>query len=466
MASSTRVRRSPAYSCVEQLLARDQCVILDGGIATELGELEIPGDRLSATRPSGARGRCSNAPRDVHARAPPLRGDRLRRDLDQHLGPPTAMRGERGPRLGSPRRSTGWTWRAGAMRLARDGHRRGGARRTRCAVAFSLNGDVDDARGLRDASELLGRAFEEEPPDLILLETLSLIRDSTYATVETLLDTGLPGVAQLPPLPPRRLRRVRRALGRARGRRVRPRRAPLRGDGRRRAADQLHAARPRRRDAARGCATSPTCRSASIPNLGYYTERRLAPRASASAATSTPSWRCSWREEGAQIIGGCCGVGPEHIAAARERAGRHAARRTRARPARPTLGARRAATRAGRAPLERRAAAARCSRCRLPRDHGRARRVRSHARAASWPGSTCSASGIGAGQRCLDVGCGTGLLTVQLALNGAAHVHAIDIDERAVENTLANAFRNGVADRVTRRARSTSTRGCPRSATT
>jgi cyclopropane fatty-acyl-phospholipid synthase-like methyltransferase len=55
---------------------------------------------------------------------------------------------------------------------------------------------------------------------------------------------------------------------------------------------------------------------------------------------------------------------------------------------------------------------------------------------------------VGAHQRCLDVGCGTGIQTVQLALNGAAHVRALDVDRRAVSNTLTNAFRNGVADRV------------------
>ena len=56
---------------------------------------------------------------------------------------------------------------------------------------------------------------------------------------------------------------------------------------------------------------------------------------------------------------------------------------------------------------------------------------------------------IGAHQRCLDVGSGTGLLGIQLALNGASHVRAIDIEERAVRNTEANAHRNGVGDRMT-----------------
>ena len=55
---------------------------------------------------------------------------------------------------------------------------------------------------------------------------------------------------------------------------------------------------------------------------------------------------------------------------------------------------------------------------------------------------------IGAQQRCLDIGSGIGLQSVQLALNGATHVHAIDLDERAVRNTLENAFRQGVAERV------------------
>jgi cyclopropane fatty-acyl-phospholipid synthase-like methyltransferase len=58
-------------------------------------------------------------------------------------------------------------------------------------------------------------------------------------------------------------------------------------------------------------------------------------------------------------------------------------------------------------------------------------------------------SGAGEGRTCLDVGCGCGILAVQLALNGAAGVHAIDIDRNAVANTLSNAFRNGVSDRVT-----------------
>ena len=65
----------------------------------------------------------------------------------------------------------------------------------------------------------------------------------------------------------------------------------------------------------------------------------------------------------------------------------------------------------------------------------------------------------------LDLGCGTGLLAVQLARNGAAHVHAIDIEPRQSRNTLANAFRNGVADRISAGCADLYP-GCPRSAMT
>lgn len=51
-------------------------------------------------------------------------------------------------------------------------------------------------------------------------------------------------------------------------------------------------------------------------------------------------------------------------------------------------------------------------------------------------------------RRGLDAGCGTGILSVAAALCGAAHVDAVDIDDRSCENTRANAAANGVADRI------------------
>lgn len=48
----------------------------------------------------------------------------------------------------------------------------------------------------------------------------------------------------------------------------------------------------------------------------------------------------------------------------------------------------------------------------------------------------------------LDVGCGSGVLSVIAARRGAAHVTAIDIAEAAREATVDNAERNGVADQI------------------
>ncbi|MER9216262.1 methyltransferase domain-containing protein [Mesorhizobium sp. M0663] len=48
------------------------------------------------------------------------------------------------------------------------------------------------------------------------------------------------------------------------------------------------------------------------------------------------------------------------------------------------------------------------------------------------------------GERVLEIGCGMGLPSTYLAKNGADVVVAVDIDPRAVANTLENAQRNNI----------------------
>ena len=52
------------------------------------------------------------------------------------------------------------------------------------------------------------------------------------------------------------------------------------------------------------------------------------------------------------------------------------------------------------------------------------------------------------GKRLLDVGCGTGILSVAALKLGAAEVVAVDIDRAAVETTLENAKLNGLSHRI------------------
>lgn len=53
-----------------------------------------------------------------------------------------------------------------------------------------------------------------------------------------------------------------------------------------------------------------------------------------------------------------------------------------------------------------------------------------------------------AGKRVLDMGCGTGVLGILALKLGASHVHGIDIEAWAVENSLENASQNEVAMQV------------------
>jgi ribosomal protein L11 methyltransferase len=47
--------------------------------------------------------------------------------------------------------------------------------------------------------------------------------------------------------------------------------------------------------------------------------------------------------------------------------------------------------------------------------------------------------------RVLDYGCGSGILAIGAALHGAGAIDAVDIDDAAVQATVANAAANGVA---------------------
>lgn len=52
------------------------------------------------------------------------------------------------------------------------------------------------------------------------------------------------------------------------------------------------------------------------------------------------------------------------------------------------------------------------------------------------------------GDRVLDVGCGTGVLSIVAVERGASRVIAIDVAEAAREATVSNAVRHGVGDRI------------------
>src|SRR6185437_4507840 len=200
-----------------------------------------------------------------------------------------------------------------AVSLARSAAQDAG-RADEVAIAFSINGAVDTPDG-RETIALLSRAFEEQPPDLILLETLSLVRSSTYATVEALLDTGIPVWLSF--------RRCRHGVcgvygehwggpeGDAFGRAAR--RFEEMGVG----ALAINCIPPDHVAGMLSWLRDFTDLPLGVyPNLGYL---------------SAAGWRdepgvegkeyaelaLSWRDEGAQIVGGCCGVRPENHKAAR-----------------------------------------------------------------------------------------------------------------------------------------------------
>jgi S-methylmethionine-dependent homocysteine/selenocysteine methylase/methylase of polypeptide subunit release factors len=433
---------SPRFARLESMLAEGRCVILDGAVGTELPRVTGGGTHAVDERLWGTRA-LVDAPEAVTAVHRSYVDSGCDVISTNTWGLASALAAD-GPRLwdesGAP---VHWMDIArGGLRLAVSAAEQGG-RADECAVAFSLNADLDSP-GSGETIQLLARLFDDEPrpPDLILVETLSVLRPSLFDTVQELIGAGLPVWLSF--------RRCRHGVCGVYGEHW----GGPEGDDFGRAARRFERMGvgallvncippdhvPGMVSYLRDFCDLPL---GVYPNLGYFTDAgwRFAP---VVGGEEYARMALDWREEGAQIIGGCCGTSPEHIAASRERL----------EGTRP--GHRR---RGGLAELD---AEGRAGPRIEPWTDRRDRRlyplpfpdlavdpgVHAPDEASFMVWRHLFAEGIGAHQRCLDVGSGTGILAVQLALNGAAHVRAIDVDERAVANTMTNAFRNGVDDRV------------------
>src|SRR5579871_2438517 len=423
------------YARVAHHIAIDRCVILDGATGSEL--IDVVGTRPELDEQLWGVTAILEAPERVqalHRRYAEIGCDIVTTDT---WGLPTAVR-DGGLRLLDRSGPVHWmdVARRG-VRLARAATAAAG-RGDEVAVAFSINGEVDTPDG-HETIRLLARSFEADPPDLILLETLSLVRPSTYQTIEALLETGLPLWLSF--------RRCRHGVcgvygehwggpeGDAFGRAAR--RFEELGVG----ALLINCIPPDHATGMLSWLRDFTDLPLGVyPNLGYLSAAGW--RHDAAQQPDYAELALAWREEGAQIIGGCCGVGPDRIAAA---------------------GAALAQTRPG----HRRIAAPSAS-----QDEALASRpqpsawvdpagrplhplpfpdiavdagVAAPSQASLLVWKYLQREPLAAGRRCLDIGCECGLQTVALALGGAARVHAIDADPAAVANTLTNAYRNGVA---------------------
>jgi S-methylmethionine-dependent homocysteine/selenocysteine methylase/SAM-dependent methyltransferase len=400
-----------AYDVVHAALEGERCVILDGGTAG--GRARVSADALALHR-RYVRAGCDVVTADTRGllSTAPAGG--------RHRGwPELARRG-----VGLVRRAVAQERREGEV-----------------AVAFSIDAEIDSPDGAETIG-LLARALADEPPDLLVVEGLAVVGPTLHATVEALMAIGLPVWLSF--------RRCRHGLcgvygqhwggpeGDAFGRAVR--RFEELGVG----ALLLGCIPPDHVDGMLSHLGEFTDLPLGVhPNLGYLTSDGWHVDGDAGP-TEFARMAVRWREEGAQLIGGCCGVGPDQIGAARAAL----AGKPRGAP-RPVEGGPHELGGAHAAPPEPWVDPA--GRPLYPLafpDLVTQGDVFAPSQASYLVWRHLFDGQIGAGGRCLDVGCGSGLQAIQLALNGAEQVDAIDLDPDAAAATRVNAFRNGVVDRV------------------
>lgn len=424
-----------AYRGIEEAIEQRRCVILDGGVGTEINQAvgaptELD-ERLWATR---ALLDAPDAVLDVHRAY-------LEAGCDVVSTNTWGL--------------TGWQdrydvegpvhWVDLARRALRIAHTAVAESPRPAAVAFSLNGGIESQHD-PDSVRLLRRLFaEDSAPDLILVETLSVLRPELDAVVAELIETGIPVWLSF--------RRCRHGLCGVFGEHWGGPEGDAFGRAARRfeqmgvAALLVNCVPPDHVQGMVSFLRDFTDMPLGVyPNLGYFSDSGWR-FDSGVGAGEYARLAGEWRDEGAQIVGGCCGVRPEHIAAARA-----ALEGTEPGTAHHGPSAVDAATPNGEGGavvaspwLDRRGG--RLFPLQFPQlvvEEGVA--APNDASFLTW--RYLERESAGAHQRCLDVGCGSGLLAVQLALNGADHVHAIDVDRAAVACTMTNAFRNDVDERI------------------
>jgi len=428
------------YARIQSKFERDECVILDGAMGTELERQA----RLGASVSDSCRWNF-----DLNLTAPSLVRSVHRAYLE--AGADIVTTNSYGVldapgRRSSPASQRGVDWLESARRSVL--HARHARGENHACVAFSIGGDVRDEFDL-ETIQVLADAFERVRPDLVLFETLSFVGEHrTYEAIEVFINRNIPVWASF--------RRAKEGVcgihgnlwGGPEGDRFGRIARSLERIGV--SALLLNCLPVDRLDGTVSWLRDYSGLPLGIyPNIGRYRDPGWAFDPNWSADDFAELARC-WRAEGASVIGGCCGVGPEDIRAASAalvglKAGGGVAGSAKDNTCVPTY---------------------------LSSINGRhgngtwsdADGVRlfplSFPELIVEPGvfrptqgsylvwKTLFRNKIGRRQRCLDVGCGAGVLAIQLALNGAESVLAIDIERAAVANTLSNAFRNGVADRV------------------
>jgi S-methylmethionine-dependent homocysteine/selenocysteine methylase len=306
--------KSLRYRRLERLWEDGQVVVLDGGVGSELEQLGFPSERnigeLWGTR---ALYEAPELTKDVHRHYAEAGADVITTNTWRIDRAPAAE--EAGLVAGS---QDGWRGKGHlAVALAREAAEEAG-RADECAVAFGLWPEQMETGFLNQLAEVI----LQSDPDLVLVETVETIpADLRFPEYEILLGTGLPVWVSF--------RWCLDGPCDVRGIGIEPAHGELQaagGDLFGQAAGALELigvsallinCLPRDRVAG----TLPMLRRHTGLPLGVYPNvgRFLDPGWQFDETTTPETYATeaiAWRDdEGASIIGGCCGVSPKHISA-------------------------------------------------------------------------------------------------------------------------------------------------------